>query len=177
MAHARPFWTSTLWDLSNGIKNTPMWDVLSLVIEFWVFGSPGGLPSPIFGSVSGDLTLPSKWGCNTNKMVRWDIKLGNPNVSYPRCIILSFKNGRWDSMQGMKYSDIAFVILRLIPNPLFHPLSSSKLEHKCRNHYGLFPLQHPKSELHQDSTIIIMPNPKGSYLKFILSSQTFKLEN
>ncbi len=29
-----------------------------------LFGSPEGLSSPIFGSVSGHLTLPSKWGCD-----------------------------------------------------------------------------------------------------------------
>jgi hypothetical protein len=28
------------------------------------FGSPRGLSSPIFGSVSDDLTLPSMWGCD-----------------------------------------------------------------------------------------------------------------
>jgi len=31
------------------------------------FRNPEGLPSPILGSVSGDLTLPSKWGYNKNK--------------------------------------------------------------------------------------------------------------
>ncbi len=36
--------------------------VLTLAIVPSIFGSPGGLPSPIFGSVSGDLTTPSKWG-------------------------------------------------------------------------------------------------------------------
>ncbi len=30
-----------------------------------VIGSPRGLSSPIFGSVSGDFTTPSKWGCDT----------------------------------------------------------------------------------------------------------------
>jgi hypothetical protein len=64
MDHARPFWTSTLQDLSNGIKNTSMRGVLTPTIAFWIFGSPGGLPSPTFGSVSGDLTFPSKWGCD-----------------------------------------------------------------------------------------------------------------
>jgi len=33
MAHARPFWTTTLQDLSNGIKNTPMQGVSTLEIE------------------------------------------------------------------------------------------------------------------------------------------------
>jgi len=56
MAHARPFWTSTLQELSNGIKNTSMQGVLALAVTF--FGSLGRLPSPIFESVSGDLTLP-----------------------------------------------------------------------------------------------------------------------
>jgi hypothetical protein len=62
MTHARPFWTSTFQDLFNNIKNTSMWGVLTPTIEFWIFGSLGGLPSPIFGSVSGDFTPPSKWG-------------------------------------------------------------------------------------------------------------------
>jgi hypothetical protein len=65
MTHARPFWTFRLQDLSNGIKNASMRGVLTLAITFWIFGNPGGLPSPIFGSVSGDLTFPSKWGCDT----------------------------------------------------------------------------------------------------------------
>ncbi len=42
-----------------------MWGVLAPAIVLWVFGSPGGLQTPIFGSVSGDLTLPSKWGCDS----------------------------------------------------------------------------------------------------------------
>ncbi len=75
MTHARPFWTSTFQDLSNGRTNTSMQGVLTPVIESWVFGSLGGLPSPIFGSVSGDLTPPSKWGCdiifNRNTYTQW----------------------------------------------------------------------------------------------------------
>jgi hypothetical protein len=34
MAHARPFWTFTLQDLSNGIKNTSMQGVLTHEIVF-----------------------------------------------------------------------------------------------------------------------------------------------
>jgi len=64
MAHARPFWTSTLQDLSNGIKNTTLPGVLALAIVLRVLGSLGRLPSPIFGSLNGDLALPSKWGCD-----------------------------------------------------------------------------------------------------------------
>jgi len=33
MAHARPFWTSTLQDLSNGIKNTSRQGVLPSAVE------------------------------------------------------------------------------------------------------------------------------------------------
>jgi hypothetical protein len=51
------FPTSTLQDLSNGIKNTSRQGVLTPAIEFWVFRSFGGLPSPHFGSVSVILTL------------------------------------------------------------------------------------------------------------------------
>jgi hypothetical protein len=64
-SYARPFWTSTLQDLSKGIKKTSMRGVLTLVIKFRVFGSPGGLQVPTFGSVNFILTLASKWGCNT----------------------------------------------------------------------------------------------------------------
>ncbi len=78
-AHARPFWTSTLQDLSNSIKNTSMRGVLTPAIKFWLFGSPEGLQVPTFGSVSFILTLASKWGCDT-----WDVwnvcKLSNSNV-------------------------------------------------------------------------------------------------
>jgi hypothetical protein len=38
MAHARPFWTSTFQDLSNGIKNVSMWSVLTpwnRALNFW----------------------------------------------------------------------------------------------------------------------------------------------
>jgi hypothetical protein len=52
MAHARPFSTFTLQDLSNGINNTSRQGVLTPAIEFGIFGSPGGLPNPHFGSVS-----------------------------------------------------------------------------------------------------------------------------
>jgi hypothetical protein len=49
--------TSTLQDISNNIKNTSRQGVLTPIIKLWVFGSPRGLPSPHFGSVSVVLTL------------------------------------------------------------------------------------------------------------------------
>jgi len=59
MAHANPFSTSRLWQLSNDIKNTS--GVLTPALELWNFGSLGGLPSPHFGNVSVILTLfPSR---------------------------------------------------------------------------------------------------------------------
>jgi hypothetical protein len=39
--------------------------VLALQLELWVFGSPGGLQVPTFGSVGFTLTLSPKWGCDT----------------------------------------------------------------------------------------------------------------
>jgi hypothetical protein len=57
MAHARPFSTSKLQDLSNGIKNTSRQGVLPSVVELWSCGSPRGLQVPTFGSVSLILTL------------------------------------------------------------------------------------------------------------------------
>ncbi len=35
---------------------------LSPEVELWVFGSPGGLQVPTFGSVGFTLTLIPKWG-------------------------------------------------------------------------------------------------------------------
>jgi hypothetical protein len=84
-----------------------------------------------------------------NKMVKWDKKSGNPNVSYPRCIILSFRNRRWDSMQSMRYSDIASIVLRLIPNPLLHPLSSSNVATLA---LGLWPRQRGCKVVGQEKT-------------------------
>jgi hypothetical protein len=65
MAHARPFWASTLQDLSNDTKSAPMRGDLTPQIELWVFGSPGGLQLPTFGSVGFTLTLSPKWGCDS----------------------------------------------------------------------------------------------------------------
>jgi hypothetical protein len=64
MTHARPSWTSTLQDLFNDSKNTSMQGVLTPAIKLWVFGSPGGLQVPTFGTVSFILTLSPKWGCD-----------------------------------------------------------------------------------------------------------------
>jgi hypothetical protein len=80
MAHARPFWTSTLQDLSNGIKNASMQGVLTPTIVLQVFGSPGGLPSPIFGNVSDDLTLPSKWGYDKETSTSQAVRASNYSV-------------------------------------------------------------------------------------------------
>jgi len=64
MAYARPFWTSTLQDLSIDIKNTSRQGVLTSAVELLSCGSPGGLLIPTFGSVSFILTLSPKWGCD-----------------------------------------------------------------------------------------------------------------
>jgi hypothetical protein len=72
MAHARPFRTSTFQDLSYDIKNTSMRGVLTLTIVFWIFENFRRLPSPISESVSGDLTLPSKWGCDNHGHIPWE---------------------------------------------------------------------------------------------------------
>jgi hypothetical protein len=65
MAHARPFSTSTLQGLSNGIKKISRRGVLPSTVELWSCGSPWGLQIPTFGSVSLILTLASKCGCDT----------------------------------------------------------------------------------------------------------------
>jgi hypothetical protein len=64
MGHARPFWASTLQDLSIEIKNTSMRGVLTFELELWVFESPRGLQLPTFGGVSFIFTLIPKWGCD-----------------------------------------------------------------------------------------------------------------
>jgi len=40
--------------------------VLTPAIALWVCENSRGLSSPIFGSVNGDLTTPSKWGCDNS---------------------------------------------------------------------------------------------------------------
>jgi hypothetical protein len=45
-------------------QTTPMRGVLALQLELWIFGSPGGLQVPTFGSVGFTLTLSPKWGCD-----------------------------------------------------------------------------------------------------------------
>jgi hypothetical protein len=64
MAHARPFWASTLQDLFNDIKSAQIQGDLTPAIELWVFRSPEGLQLPTFGSVGFTLTLSPKWGCD-----------------------------------------------------------------------------------------------------------------
>jgi hypothetical protein len=48
---------STLQDLSNNFKNISRRGVLTLAMEFLIFGSPGGLLCPHFKSVSVIFTL------------------------------------------------------------------------------------------------------------------------
>jgi hypothetical protein len=67
MAHARPFWTSTLQDLSNGIKNTSGQGVLPSVVELSSCGSRGGLQVPTFRNVSLIFTLSPKWDCDIDE--------------------------------------------------------------------------------------------------------------
>ncbi len=43
MTNAKPCSISKFQDLSNDASNASMRDVLSLVVELWTFGSPGGL--------------------------------------------------------------------------------------------------------------------------------------
>ncbi len=64
MAHVRQSSTSTLQDLFNGIKNTSRQGVLTPEIEFWVFGSPEGLPKSPFQECECHPHTPSKWGCD-----------------------------------------------------------------------------------------------------------------
>jgi hypothetical protein len=73
MTHARPFWTSTLQEISNDIKNTPMQGVLTPAIKLLVFRSPGGLQVPNFGSVSFILTLGQS-GVATNGEIKVQMK-------------------------------------------------------------------------------------------------------
>jgi hypothetical protein len=48
-------------------KDTLMRCVLTPAIKLLIFGSPGGLQVPTFGSVSFILTLSPKWGCNNQQ--------------------------------------------------------------------------------------------------------------
>jgi hypothetical protein len=64
-----------------------MQGVLTPSLAFWVLGSPGGLPSLIFGSVSGDLTLPSKWGCDNNGPFESYLDSGSSNINFNMGIV------------------------------------------------------------------------------------------
>jgi hypothetical protein len=51
---------------------------LTPAILLWSFGSPGGLPSPHFGSVSVIFTFFQKWGCESTcceRKTRWTFRL------------------------------------------------------------------------------------------------------
>jgi len=82
-------------------------------------------------------------------------------------------------MQGMRCNDITSVALRLIPTPLLHFLSLSKLEHVCKNHYELFLLQHPQSELHQDlyPQLSLHQIPTNAGLRFLIEVHPTFLDN
>jgi hypothetical protein len=62
MAHARPFWTFTLQNLSNNIKNASLQVVLTPAIMLWFFGSPRGLLQPHFGAKCENATHTPKSG-------------------------------------------------------------------------------------------------------------------
>jgi hypothetical protein len=79
MAHARPFWTSTPQDLSNDTKSALMRGDLTPQIVFWVFGSPGGLQVPTFGSVGFTLTLSPKWDCDTFYTLEYPLSYSHNN--------------------------------------------------------------------------------------------------
>jgi hypothetical protein len=55
------------------------------LLSFWEFRRT---PTPIFGSVSGDLTLPSKWGCdNVVLPTRLFINYANTSINYVNTFI------------------------------------------------------------------------------------------
>jgi hypothetical protein len=90
MAYAKPFSTSTLQGISNGIKNTSGRGLLTSAIELWSCGSPRGLQVPTFGSVNLILTLASKWGCD--KIFVWQNILKNPNGAMCHILRLPYVN-------------------------------------------------------------------------------------
>jgi len=103
-----------------------MQGVLAPAIEFWVFKSLGGLPSPIFGSVSGELTLPSKWGCDSY-ILKGGTRCKNEKTS---------QNSRTNLKRNKKnkvWKEERFVKGRIYP--LCHPCvwvcSVSTKEHNC----------------------------------------------
>jgi hypothetical protein len=97
MAHARPFWTSTLQDLSNETKNTQMQGDLTPEIELRVFGSPGGLHFPTFESVGFTLTLSPKWGCDTSLQMEFKILIMGRNG-----IMMQIASSHIDNLEKMK---------------------------------------------------------------------------
>ncbi len=72
MAHARPFSTSTLQELSNNIKNTSRQGVLTPAIEVLSFQESRKSPKSPFREFKCHLHTPSKWGCNT-PLYAWSV--------------------------------------------------------------------------------------------------------
>jgi hypothetical protein len=76
------------------MKNVSRQGVLTPAIELWNFGSPGGLPSPHFSSVSVILTLFQKWGCNKNPLGIEVVKICLVGTHNPSITLMSIINGR-----------------------------------------------------------------------------------
>jgi hypothetical protein len=90
-AHARPFWTSRLQDLSNGIKNTLMRGVLTPELDLWIFKNPGRLQLPTLGSVGFTLTLIPKWGCDMESHP----KVGSCKWRCMKCLVWVDQPSTW----------------------------------------------------------------------------------
>jgi hypothetical protein len=71
------------------------------------------------------------------KMVRWNRRLRNPNVSQPRHTMLPLGEYRGYSTQGMRCSSIASVAVRWTSILLFHFSPSTKPQRAYESHYEL----------------------------------------
>jgi len=76
MANAKPFLISTLQDLSNDTKNTPMRGVLGLAVELWTFGSPRGLQILTFSKCWASPPHLAKVGLRQTKFQK-EVRLGS----------------------------------------------------------------------------------------------------
>jgi len=102
-----------------------MQGVLTPVIAFWVFRSPGGLPSPIFESVTSDLTLLSKWGYNNINFSNLTSKV---LIGELPCFFFLYGIENTNNFQG--HASINFIRLVVF----FHKVNSCMCMHTLKWH-------------------------------------------
>ncbi len=93
MAHARPFWTSTLQELSNDIENSSRQGGLTPAIALWRFGSPFGTPTPNMGVHLGVWRFIPSHSLHSRKLWNAPGSLTGPVTLQPLALVASPRLG------------------------------------------------------------------------------------